>query len=193
MKLIKLLDLRLRGKYKIRYGIFYCCSCKSDVIKPIDVGFDAKSCGCINHSKTHGESGKNETRLHRIWKGIKSRCNNPHRKIYKYYGGKNIGYCKEWNKYENFKEWSLKNGYKESLEIDRIDNNGNYEPSNCKWSTNREQSRKRGNVYLTFKKALEIRQKYIPRKYTRKMLAKEYGVKENIIKSVLENRTWVAE
>jgi len=111
-----------------------------------------KSCGCLAKEKigklnrTHGESN---TRLHGIWKGIKKRCKNKNTKNFKNYGGRGITVCEEWSKsYVTFREWALKNGYHESLEIDRINNNGNYEPSNCRWVTRKENNNNRRNSRL---------------------------------------------
>jgi hypothetical protein len=81
---------------------------------------------------------KNNT-LEYIWRGVKRRCYNPRAINYKNYGGRGIVMCDEWlNSYENFKEWCLSSGYKPELEIDRIDNNGNYCPSNCQFITSAE-------------------------------------------------------
>jgi hypothetical protein len=78
------------------------------------------------------------------------RCEAPAQKDYHRYGGRGIKVCEEWHNYLKFKEWALQNGFEENLEIDRIDSNGNYEPNNCRWSTEKEQQRnRRNNISLT--------------------------------------------
>ena len=109
------------------------------------------SCGC--HKPRH--SG---TKLYRIWDAFKSRCYNPNVKDYRIYGGRGITVCDEWRcNFLTFREWAWKNGYKEGLQIDRIDNDKGYSPSNCRFVTRKEQMRnRRNNVYFEDKLLVEI-------------------------------------
>lgn len=91
-------------------------------------------------------------RLWVIWKSMRNRCKNPHHKNFRDYGGRGIKVCDEWrNSFQSFAEWALANGYSDILTIDRIDVNGNYEPSNCRWVDAKTQCRnRRNNRLITF-------------------------------------------
>ena len=84
--------------------------------------------------------------LYNIWQTMIGRCENPKRPKYKDYGGRGIKVCKEWHTAKNFILWALNNGYKPGLQIDRIDNNGDYCPENCRFVTPKENSRNRRNT-----------------------------------------------
>lgn len=104
---------------------------------------ESKSCGCL-HREIVGKSsirhGMYGTRIYKTWQNMKSRCYNPNVPKFKNHGGKGITVCSEWLTFKNFYKWSMENGYSEKLTIDRIDNAKGYYPSNCKWSTYKEQN-----------------------------------------------------
>lgn len=92
--------------------------------------------------------GKSNTRLHRIWQNMKNRCRNPRNPDYKYYGGRGITVCEEWNDFICFEKWATKNGYSKDLTLDRVDVNSGYCPNNCRWVTRKVQSNNKRNLHL---------------------------------------------
>ena len=104
-----------------------------------------KSCGCILRSPKTTELDR---RLSGVHSNMKARCSNPNNPHYKYYGGRGITVCEEWQHVDKFREWAYNNGYKPGLTIDRIDVNGNYEPSNCRWITMQEQQFNKTDSHL---------------------------------------------
>lgn len=113
---------------------------------------NCQHCGCLkgirisNGHKTHKMTG---TKEHKAWSSLRSRCNNPSDKDYIRYGGRGISVCESWE--SSFESFFNDMGYAPTKKhsIDRIDVNGNYEPSNCRWATAKEQaSNRRNNVYI---------------------------------------------
>ena len=108
-----------------------------------------RSCGCLNSELVAGRARgrarniKYPPRLRRIWRNMKQRCTNPSSDSYKNYGARGISFCDEWKFFKPFAIWAINNGYADHLTLDRIDNDGNYHPSNCKWSTWKEQANNR--------------------------------------------------
>jgi hypothetical protein len=146
----KLVVLR-RSETKSR-RTFWLCNCDCGKTKIVNAeqlkNGGTKSCGCLlkePHRKTHGLSN---SRLYRIYYAMRWRCYNIKSNSYKDYGARGIKVCDEWlNSFQAFYDWAMANGYQDSLSIDRIDSNGIYEPNNCRWATNEEQSRnKRSNI-----------------------------------------------
>lgn len=96
--------------------------------------------------KNYSLHGGKHTKLYKIWCSIKQRCYNKNNTHYKYYGGRGISVCLEWqNNFAEFRSWANKNGYEDGLSIERIDVNSGYEPNNCKWITISEQCNNKQN------------------------------------------------
>lgn len=160
----------------------YLWSCKCDCGNQENVIVSAanlrsgktKSCGCLQKerasisNKTHGET---KTKLFMVWSDMRHRCNNPNHRAYKWYGGKGVKVCEEWNNdYITFKTWALENGYKEGLTIDRVDADKNYCPENCCWATRREQS-----SHISSCRFFEFMgKKYYVRQFCREMRVSRY-------------------
>lgn len=121
-----------------------------------------RSCGCLFQKNKFLYNSKygnleNYQRLYNIYNGMRARCYNINCSSYKYYGGRGIKICNEWlEDFFKFMQWSISNGYKDDLSIDRIDVNGNYEPSNCRWITMEEQeNNKRDNIFIKYKNEIK--------------------------------------
>lgn len=99
--------------------------------------------------KLYVRHGKRNTRLYRIWSNMKTRCFNSNDKHYKNWGGRGITVCNEWkNNFKTFYDWAMSHGYEDNLTIDRINNDGNYEPSNCRWVKAEEQGKNQRKTHL---------------------------------------------
>lgn len=111
----------------------------------------SKSCGCFNKEIVSKQKGLSTTRLYRIYKLVVKRCYDKTDKSYKYYGAKGVTVYNKWlNNFISFYNWSINNDYNDKLTLDRIDVNGNYEPSNCRWISEKEQHYNRtDNIYFT--------------------------------------------
>ncbi len=146
---------------------FWLCECECGNVKSIRsdslTGYKTLSCGCIKKlqdyvnlrmgDRVKSATYESRTRLYRIWQGLNARCYLESNHKYAIYGGRGIAVCREWQRqsgFSSFKNWALANGYNDNLSIDRIDNDGNYEPSNCRWVNNKIQCNNRNsNVKIT--------------------------------------------
>ena len=137
-----------------------------------------KSCGCLKKEQdyiniAHKTHNMSSTRIYNIWRQMKSRCYSPNCKRHKFYYDKGIIVCNEWkNDFVTFYNWAIENGYKENLTLDRIDNDGNYEPNNCRWATITEQNNNQSN---------NIKIRYNNKTYSVKEFSNEYKIKRDTL------------
>ena len=157
---------KVKNRNKNGYSHYYNCKCdcgNNHVAERNSIKFgNTKSCGCIKTEKLikrnsetakyNGESRSKYARILRIYRSMCYRCYNKIDESYINYGGRGIKVCDEWlNDYFSFRNWAIDNGYSDNLSIDRIDVNGNYEPSNCRWATDKEQgNNKRNNKMIEY-------------------------------------------
>jgi len=147
----RLLVIKESGRNKQGKAMWFCrCDCGNHkvVYSYSLISGATLSCGCLHNeglSERSSTHNKSKTRLYRTWSNIKQRCYNPNFTHYKYYGGRGLKMCDEWQSFEAFCDWAIANGYSENLTIERIDNDGDYEPNNCEWKTMKDQANNKSN------------------------------------------------
>lgn len=171
--------LKSSGRWSKQWAV---CVCECGVVictrtSDLKLG-KSSSCGCFTREQLNiatkllvgtGGSGYKHgaacdgkrSRLHRIWTNMKQRCTNPKNTGWKHYGGRGITVTKDWCDFAVFQKWALSSGYRNDLSIDRINNDGNYEPENCRWATNRAQQRNKASNTFVYRD-------------TEKMILKDY-------------------
>lgn len=150
----------IRYSHTVGTRQFYLCKCllcgrEFETRKDGVVNGHTQSCGCtrdewMHSGKINRKHGLTNDRAYWVWTKVKARCYNPNSREYKNYGGRGIKMCDEWLDPEKFIKWAYATGYdntapKGQCTLDRIDCDGNYEPSNCRWITNLEQQNNRRN------------------------------------------------
>lgn len=170
------------------HSAFLCrCICGKEIIL---IGCELKrgnhkSCGCRRGRKKPYD--RNHP-LYDVWKGMKARCRDINHISYKNYGGRGIMVCDEWkNDYLSFYNWAIISGWKEKLQIDRINNNGNYCPENCQVVTAKENARNTRHCKMTIEKVVEIRKS----NEKSSVLSEKYGIHISQVQRIRSNRAWI--
>ena len=171
-----------------RFGLFFCPACENEVERDIHHGSVCKTCGCHKHD---GIIKGKQTPIYRVWLGMKERCYNKKATAFKHWGARGVKICDEWvNDFVAFKSWALSNGYDETLQIDRVDNDGNYNPDNCRFVTSAINCRNRSTTKLTLTKANEIRYIYKTEKTTHQKISDQYDISRQNVTDVISNKIW---
>lgn len=174
------------GTQKIKTHTYYIAKCKkcgAELQRRGDTVISGQAkCICQYKVELHGLTN---TSIYDAWGAMKNRCMNADNEEYTNYGGRGIKVCSAWNEsFLSFFEWSISNGYHEGLTIDRIDNDGNYEPSNCRWTTMKVQCNNRRNNRL---------ETYNGKTQTLKQWADEYHINYSTLKSRMNISHWSIE
>lgn len=143
-KLIALNPIKISNKYS--WECICDCGNKKTILSSNLIRGISNTCGCgkVKIGEKTRKHGMTKTRIFKIWAGIRKRCTNPKCFSYPLYGGRGISVSKDWDEFINFYN-DMKNGYSDNLSLDRINPNGNYEKSNCRWATSKQQNRNRRN------------------------------------------------
>lgn len=145
--------------------------------------------GRNNANYRHGLLYGGRHPLYTSWQNMKARCTNSNHPKYPRYGGRGVKICKEWlPNVENFYKWAISSGWEKGLTLDRIDNDGNYEPENCHWISQKLNSRKKSTTKLTIQQAGEIRNR-LTNGENAYDLADKYGVVHGTIWFIENNIT----
>lgn len=188
MKMLYETGIKKYGKRNYMFAMFIC-ECGKEIEMAKHRGLATLLCWeCfrLHHKKKVTKHGDRYTRLYRIWINMNKRCRDMENKNY---AKKGILVCDDWKKFENFKSWSYKNGYTDKLTIDRIDNNGNYEPSNCQWISNKLNAGK-DKCSLTIEEVKEIRKLYSSGNILQKHLAIQFKTDYRTISRIVNNKSY---
>lgn len=173
------------------------CGAEKSVQRAHLVDGRSRSCGCYRNEavstmkRKHGHCGKDHTfrtSTYEVWHGMTKRCRNSKSKAWRIYGGRGITVCERWRSFENF--LADMGERPAGMTLDRRDNDGNYEPANCRWATQAEQCQNKQTSKLTAALALEVAGRF-EHGESRRSIATRLGVKRHVVSDVLLGRSWV--
>ncbi len=168
------------GKHK-KYLCKCSCGKEVQVLKEHLTSGRQMSCGCLKKMNGNPTHRQIHTRLYRIWGNMVSRCTDKNNPRYDDYGMRGIFVCEEWRKFENFYDWAYKNGYDDTLTIDRINNDDGYYPENCRWVSRNVQANNKRNNHIV---------EYHGKKLTLAELSREIGIPYSVLHHRISTLKW---
>lgn len=202
MEIIRSYSIQVKH-YKRRMAEAVCQKCKSIVTRQYSNAKNQSSCGCDRKELRGAEHycfkhGRTPKKLYQKWRSMNDRCRNENNNRFHRYGGRGITVCEEWMDFTSFKEWAIKFGWNEQLEIDRVNNDGNYEPQNCRFVTRAKNCQNKGNNKLSIDSAREIRRLHasgMTISEIERHLKESLGIKISwtMVKKVIQNKSWFDE
>lgn len=166
------------------------CGCNKKVNGARLVSGDTKSCGCFQRTRLgmrafkHGKTG---TATHNSWKAMLRRCSDPNMQFWEHYGGRGITVCERWKVFNNFfADMGLR---PQGMTIERVDNNGNYEPSNCKWGTDAEQARNSRNAKLN-SEAVKVLRFMVKKGINKTLLRRLFNISQPTMYKAVNGKSW---
>lgn len=173
------------GRYLV---IFICPVCQNTKKMPLSNGKRDVTCGCVR-SPVHTITDENR-KLYECWVNMKTRCKNPNYNKAHRYSARGILLCEEWERFLPFQKWALENGYKQGLQIDRINNNTGYSPENCRWVDNKTNHRNSSSAKISLDIAEEIRKEY-EKGETEIALSIRFLLSRRQINNIVKRRQWI--
>lgn len=178
------------SKERKKYVLCRCdCGNTKEVMVRSLIDKNTKSCGCI-FIETVSTHRLYKNPLYSVWSAMRERCSNSAISMYYLYGGRGITVCDEWTKdFKPFYDWAMANGWQKGLQLDRINNDGNYEPSNCRLVTPKINARNRRTTKLNHDSVLKIRT-YSNSGLTHKKIGELFGVSQTTVTHVFNKKYW---
>lgn len=183
------------NKYRRSYALYKCSCCGNIVKRQTTHARNCNSCGCQQYrsgpTSPNYSHGFYKDPVYKVWHKMKERCYYVKDINYHNYGGRGISVCEDWLTHPKvFINWAYENGYKKGLQIDRINNDGNYEPSNCRFVTKLENSRNRSTSKLNKLQVRVIKRMIEDSRLSYREIAECFNVDQSMVGYIVTGKSW---